>query len=421
MQKAATLVTMDHYATLGVSRTSEGAVIRAAYLALMRRYHPDVNSSPEAAARVRRVTTAYGVLSDRDKRADYDHWRDFFQSASPAREPPKRPPVGPKFFAATMVFCGLGVLAVLMKPPEDMARSASAVANAKGPSAHLTGAGCMWPEGTDEIRQELVRQAAKLRSVDRRALLSIAPLMAVRIGPALGSHAAGDSGKVECTATVEMIVPSGMALPDGRQTLSGEIDYSIRSEVGERPSKVIFAVADEFAVQLASLRPAPTPFPEPKVELAETPPQTIEPTLPEMRSRPDVSAAPTVQAGPTPARAVVTRPAAASAAPRMPASSMIALPAPTPKSIADRGCRKYGTRWTELLCENERLSALDQHLGAFEAQSRAHASAEKLDELRRSWGQFSSSRVQCTTETCLRQVYLERLRRVAGIMIQDRN
>lgn len=421
MQIAATPVTMDHYETLGVSRTSEGVVIRAAYLALMRRYHPDVNSSPEAAARVRGVTTAYRVLSDRDKRADYDSQRDFYQSASPAREPPKRPPVGPKFFAATMVLCGLGVLAVLMKPPEDMTRSASAVANAKAPSAHLTGAGCTWPEGTDEIRQELVRQASKLRLVDRRALLSIAPLMTVRIGPALGSHAVGDSGKVKCTATVEMTVPSGMTLPDGRRTLSGEIDYSILSENGERPLKVIFAAADEIAVQLASLRPAPTPFLEPKVELAEAPPQTIEHLLPEMRSRPVVLAAPIVRAGPTPARAVVTRPAAARASPRVPASSIIALPAPTPKSVADRGCRKYGTRWTELLCENERLAALDQNLGAFEAQSRAHASSEKLDELRRTWGQFSASRVQCATETCLRQVYLERLRRVAGIMIQDRN
>ncbi len=65
MYDATRLVTLDYYATLGVSRAAEDVVIRAAYLALMRRYHPDANSSPEAAERVRGVTTAYEVLSDR--------------------------------------------------------------------------------------------------------------------------------------------------------------------------------------------------------------------------------------------------------------------------------------------------------------------------------------------------------------------
>ncbi len=47
------VVTPDHYATLQVSRTSEDLVIRAAYLALMRQYHPDTNRTAHAAARAR--------------------------------------------------------------------------------------------------------------------------------------------------------------------------------------------------------------------------------------------------------------------------------------------------------------------------------------------------------------------------------
>ena len=45
-------MTEDHYATLGVEPRSEAAAIRAAYLALMRRYHPDKNDSPAAVERV---------------------------------------------------------------------------------------------------------------------------------------------------------------------------------------------------------------------------------------------------------------------------------------------------------------------------------------------------------------------------------
>src|SRR4051794_22862965 len=57
---------------LGVAPTSPREVIRAAYLHLMRRYHPDKNPSVEAAARVRAITAAYAVLSVAEKRAKYD-------------------------------------------------------------------------------------------------------------------------------------------------------------------------------------------------------------------------------------------------------------------------------------------------------------------------------------------------------------
>ena len=68
-------MTPDHYATLGLSPTSEDVVIRAAYRALIRRYHPDGNASTAAAARSRAINAAYAVLIDPDKRAHYDELR----------------------------------------------------------------------------------------------------------------------------------------------------------------------------------------------------------------------------------------------------------------------------------------------------------------------------------------------------------
>ncbi|MEO7365856.1 MAG: J domain-containing protein [Sphingomicrobium sp.] len=68
-------MTPDHYATLGLSPTSEDVVIRAAYRALIRRYHPDGNDSPTAAARSRAINAAYAVLVDPAQRADYDKLR----------------------------------------------------------------------------------------------------------------------------------------------------------------------------------------------------------------------------------------------------------------------------------------------------------------------------------------------------------
>ena len=68
-------MTADYYAILGVAPTSEDVVIRAAYVALMRRYHPDANASAAAAERAKAITVAYAVLSDPDRRVDYDRAR----------------------------------------------------------------------------------------------------------------------------------------------------------------------------------------------------------------------------------------------------------------------------------------------------------------------------------------------------------
>jgi curved DNA-binding protein CbpA len=62
----------DFYLTLGVEPDADGATIRAAYRNLMRRYHPDVNQSEDAAAKATAINQAYACLRDEDRRAAYD-------------------------------------------------------------------------------------------------------------------------------------------------------------------------------------------------------------------------------------------------------------------------------------------------------------------------------------------------------------
>ena len=66
---------MDHYESLQVSRQAEPEVIDKAYRTLSMKYHPDrVDESGReaAAARFRRISEAYAVLSDPTRRAAYD-------------------------------------------------------------------------------------------------------------------------------------------------------------------------------------------------------------------------------------------------------------------------------------------------------------------------------------------------------------
>ena len=62
----------DHYETLGVSREASADEIKRAYRKLARELHPDVNPAPEAAERFKDVTHAYDVLSDAQRRQQYD-------------------------------------------------------------------------------------------------------------------------------------------------------------------------------------------------------------------------------------------------------------------------------------------------------------------------------------------------------------
>lgn len=65
-----------YYSILGISTNSTNAQIKKAYRNLALKYHPDRNNSPRSAEMMRKINEAYGVLSDKQKRFDYDHNKD---------------------------------------------------------------------------------------------------------------------------------------------------------------------------------------------------------------------------------------------------------------------------------------------------------------------------------------------------------
>ena len=62
----------DLYETLGVSRDANADEIKRAYRKLARELHPDINPDPQVQDRFKEVTAAYDVLSDPQKRQQYD-------------------------------------------------------------------------------------------------------------------------------------------------------------------------------------------------------------------------------------------------------------------------------------------------------------------------------------------------------------
>ena len=85
----------NYYQILGVSSDADATQIRAAYVVLLKRYHPDRANAPdvpENGPQIQRIITAYRTLKDPRSRARYD-------AALPRAAPPALSPAPPSSFA----------------------------------------------------------------------------------------------------------------------------------------------------------------------------------------------------------------------------------------------------------------------------------------------------------------------------------
>ncbi|NLO28252.1 MAG: molecular chaperone DnaJ [Actinobacteria bacterium] len=76
--------TRDYYDVLGLKKTATQDEIKKAYRKLARKYHPDANpDDPKAEEKFKEVSSAYEVLSDPQKREQYDAGPSFFGQGAP--------------------------------------------------------------------------------------------------------------------------------------------------------------------------------------------------------------------------------------------------------------------------------------------------------------------------------------------------
>ncbi|XP_027216229.2 dnaJ homolog subfamily B member 9 isoform X2 [Penaeus vannamei] len=63
----------DYYEVLGIRRSASDREIKKAFRKLAVQYHPDKNKEPGAEEKFREIAEAYEVLSDEDKKREYDY------------------------------------------------------------------------------------------------------------------------------------------------------------------------------------------------------------------------------------------------------------------------------------------------------------------------------------------------------------
>ena len=391
-------------------------MIRAAYRALMRRYHPDADPSSEASQRAQAINAAYAVLGDPDKRARYDGSlaaQGLIKPDAPHRSSlARRMMPGP---AGLIGLAGLAAAAALIaiSPPvgvlpedalpfsEPRAGRSAVDAMAVAPPSKAAANLCGDPTVPGLIKSELLRQAAAMRDADREQIERIGPYSLLRLdSPA--SRSEEGSGAAGCSAGAALDLPPGLVVDGGRTNLNAQLVYGV-SESGGGLRLASLSGAGSLVRSLATLAPAPSE-PQPEVEairpdlLAEAKP------IPEL-PRPGSSRAqvrPAREVALATARTAATRTAASS--PSKPTASDCSL----------------GDGWADrAICDSSNLTALDRQHSLLYAQSWAKADQAKRAALLGSRERFREKRNGCRSQNCLTGAYVARLREISDIMARD--
>jgi hypothetical protein len=385
----------DHYATLGLAPTSEDVVIRAAYLALMRHYHPDKNPSAAAAARASAITSAYEVLGNAEKRAKYDWMQAYLRSeeAHPAARSwrPRQaliPFVGAAVILLSLLLVSPWALDVgeqLDQGPNVQGRQTAASQVQIDPAAR-----CTSPTTSDLIKRELFRRAARLRGRDRRAFENLASHSLIRIDSPVITGANEELGTVNCRASVALDLAPGVAVLGGQRSLRADIGYALKPVEAGGNDLVTLSSEGGVVMHLATLA---------------------------QQSRPSTDAADDIDAAEEGVRGERTRLVELPSSPvTLPSKSRIEPQSNGSGKKANFSCGSGKSRSAAAICENADLAKLNLHLAALFSQSVARSDAAKQALLFRDHSRFTARLDGCSSNECIRGVYLHRMREITGIM-----
>jgi hypothetical protein len=398
------LVARDYYAVLGVTPTSEDVVIRAAYRALMRRYHPDTDPGSDASERAQEIAAAYAILGDPEKRARYDGSAAAQGLIKPERA---RQNAGKRIARRRADLIALGMLAIAITaialappigdgPPDALPRRVAApparVAAAETADIFAPGASedtgfCNRPGVPELIRDELARRAAIIRGGHGGQLASYTFVRLDSV-TARGEQGAGAAG---CTASLSVTLPPELIAESGRSNLNGDVSFGLVETAEHELRLASLTGADALVRSLAAAGPAPA--------------RDVATGLPE----PDRVAA-LVNSTPAVVRPAPVEAAKPKALERKPVRSEPATAAAAP------ACRAL-TGWADrAVCDNRNLTGLDRQLALLYGQSLDRADSARRTALASTRERFVGRRNACRSEACLTSAYVARLREVSDIM-----
>jgi hypothetical protein len=234
----------------------------------------------------------------------------------------------------------------------------------------------------DLIKRDLFRRAAQLRGSDQAAYDKLSGVAVLRMeNPVMESQDSG-TGAINCSGTLSIDLPPGVAVAGGRRTLTGDVDYSIQPAANASGDVILLRNADAIIAPLATLARVAEPQQLPE----EIDGNAIAPAQPEE----NVAASESANLQPGPPSAYPGRPSF--------------------------DCSNAHTRSEIAVCSDSGLSALDVNMTAQYRRALAAADPEQRAALQSTRDRFLAYRDRCPNRQCIGDAYTGRMREIRDIM-----
>ena len=252
----------DYYKILGVEEEASDEEIRARWLELAKRYHPDLGKTKEGDEKIKEINEAYEVLIDNSKRFDYDYERDLKRSIIKQAHHPEerrmtiRKIVIPAGILVLFLIVGLVSLRWLhvtsspkMGVPDEMDKVLEKKPASQMPSVKTESR----VEGDQEVPKEINKEAIPQEEVipqESKKIVSVSP-------PRSPSGVESESKKRE--------EPAPQILPKSKAPVQVEEEVPVKEEPG--PVKELIpqvAIKSEAPVKIEKEAPKKVPEGIPK-------------------------------------------------------------------------------------------------------------------------------------------------------------
>jgi hypothetical protein len=239
----------------------------------------------------------------------------------------------------------------------------------------------------DLIKRELFRRAAELRGSDQGAYDKLAAYAVVRMENPVMEGENSDTGAIECSGSLSLDLPPGVAVVGGRRSLMSNIDYTIQPAADGTGDVILLKNADAILAPLATLaRVGEQPDQSPVTGAAdEAPVEGVDR---------DVDTAESPGAGP--------------------GTSSSSPPSSPGRPSFD--CDDARTKGELAVCADSGLSSLDVNMAAQYRRAMSAADPQQRAILQRTRDRFLAYRDSCPSRKCIGDAYVGRMREIRDIM-----
>jgi len=189
----------------------------------------------------------------------------------------------------------------------------------------------------DLIKRELFRRAAQLRGSDQAAYDRLSAYAVLRMENPVMESQDSATGAVNCSGSLSLDLPPGVAVVGSRRTLMSDVDYTVQPAADGSGNVVLLRNADAIVTPLATLARTAQPAPS-----ATLPPEANEAAPEPMGAQPPVPSNPAAPAEP----------------------SIPAQPSPSSGTHPSFDCAKARTKSEIAVCSNAGLAALDRNMAS---------------------------------------------------------